>query len=160
LNETQIETKTLPSHATVALKIAQHLHETTSAAQRQILHIVWALGVVQAWALLLDTLEIEEQGGMMLPDSSRPTSPQRKCRLRKRQASNKQVYRVNYSHCGYTVKLIISIWRYYQDGYIAKKKRIIYHELTRRLKAEDSDTLTTESRNTEPTEITSSSLGP
>lgn len=65
----------LPSHTEIATKICQRLNETTSEAQGQIRRYTWALGVVQAWALLLDVLEVEESGGMMLPDGSRRRTP-------------------------------------------------------------------------------------
>ena len=61
----------LPSVAAVATMIADRLNETGEPQRRQIYHIVWALGVVQAWALMMDALEIDEGDGLMLPDGSR-----------------------------------------------------------------------------------------
>ncbi len=69
------EQVTLPSHAEVAQKIAEQLGETGKIQSIQLKHIVWTLGVVQAWALLLDALDIEEQGGMRVMDGSRRRTP-------------------------------------------------------------------------------------
>lgn len=61
----------LPSRREMAKKIAERLNETKVHALQQIHHIVWALGIVQAWALTLEALEIDEGEGMMVPDGSR-----------------------------------------------------------------------------------------
>lgn len=58
-----------------AQMIAQRLGEREQAAQEQLQRIVWALGRTQSCQLLEQTLQIEENGGMMLQDSSRRRTP-------------------------------------------------------------------------------------
>ena len=60
-----------PSPYQTAMMIANRLGEKEEPARKQIITIVKALGRTQALALLEETLRIEEQGGMMLPDGSR-----------------------------------------------------------------------------------------
>lgn len=64
-----------PSQYRTAMMIADQLGETIESARHQITTIVRALGRTQARALLEETLRIEEQGGMMLPDGSRRRTP-------------------------------------------------------------------------------------
>jgi hypothetical protein len=59
----------------VAKVIADQLGETEAGPRRLILRLVKHLGVDAALAFLKQTLEIEEQGGMMLPDGSRRRTP-------------------------------------------------------------------------------------
>lgn len=61
----------LPDHNEVAHEIAERLGEQEDPQRRQIENIVWALGQVQAWALMLDAQEIDAGEGMMTPDGSR-----------------------------------------------------------------------------------------
>lgn len=67
--------KILPSPYEIADKIAELLGEHGDQQIRQIRHIVYTLGIVQAWALLMDAAEIEERGGMMVQDGSRRRTP-------------------------------------------------------------------------------------
>jgi hypothetical protein len=60
-----------PSQHEVAKMIADQLEETDEKAVAQIHHLVWRLGRTQSLTLLAETLQIEERGGMMLPDGSR-----------------------------------------------------------------------------------------
>ena len=55
--------------------IAQELGETDPIPQEQIRRIVERLGAEAALTLLRETLEIEAQGGMLLPDRSRRRTP-------------------------------------------------------------------------------------
>src|SRR5437899_12411821 len=63
------------SQAEVATMIADTLGETVGGARRSIYAIVRALGRTQAHRLLEQTLQIEENGGIMLPDNSRRRTP-------------------------------------------------------------------------------------
>jgi hypothetical protein len=65
----------LPSHTEVARTIGERLGENGTVQHAQLKHITWVLGVVQAWALLLDTLEIEERGGLLVKNGSRRRTP-------------------------------------------------------------------------------------
>ncbi len=69
MNEQKEQTRE-PSQGEVAGMIADALSEDLEARRRQIRNIVWALGRTQARALLDETLQIEAQGGMQLPDGS------------------------------------------------------------------------------------------
>lgn len=60
-----------PSHYEVARLIAGGLGETGDLQQRQIRHIVWALGRKQALALAEQAVQIDANEGMMVPDGSR-----------------------------------------------------------------------------------------
>lgn len=60
-----------PSIHEVASTIAQVLGETEQEAHLQIQRIVWALGQAAAHEILEQTLQIEQNGGMMLSDGSR-----------------------------------------------------------------------------------------
>jgi len=60
-----------PSPYETAMQIADQLGETVEGARKQLVRIVMALGRTQARALLSETLQIEENGGMMVPDGSR-----------------------------------------------------------------------------------------
>lgn len=64
-----------PSQTETAAIIAGALGETEFAPRANITNIVQALGRTQARALLAKTLEIEANGGMMLPDGSRRRTP-------------------------------------------------------------------------------------
>jgi len=64
-----------PSVHETALIIAQALGETEQVALQQVQRIVWALGRTQSRHLLEQTLQIEENGGMMLRDGSRRRTP-------------------------------------------------------------------------------------
>src|SRR5437588_3573899 len=64
-----------PSVHKTALMIAQTLGETEQAAHQQIQRIVWALGGTQSRHLLEQTLQIEQNGGIMLRDGSRSRTP-------------------------------------------------------------------------------------
>jgi len=55
--------------------IAEQLGETGEVQKQQLVMIVRALGRTQARTLLDETLQIESQGGMMLPDQSRRRTP-------------------------------------------------------------------------------------
>jgi hypothetical protein len=55
--------------------IANALSETDEIPLTQITGVVQALGEEQSQKLLIETKEIEEKGGMMLPDGSRRRSP-------------------------------------------------------------------------------------
>src|SRR5436190_574945 len=63
--------QTEPSVQEIAVMIAQRLGETDPVAQQQIQRIVWALGQTAAQGILEQTLQIEQNGGMMLHDGSR-----------------------------------------------------------------------------------------
>jgi hypothetical protein len=73
MSEQQPETPTTHSQelAEVTTTIAEQLGETEPAPVSQIRRVVKALGTEQALALLKETLSIEAQGGLMLPDASR-----------------------------------------------------------------------------------------
>ena len=58
-----------------ARMIASALGETEQVAQQQIQRIVWALGRTAARNLLEQTLQVEQNGGMMLRDGSRRRTP-------------------------------------------------------------------------------------
>src|SRR6266516_1656079 len=60
-----------PSQQMVARMIADRLGETEIPPRVRIKRIVQAIGRTQACALLEETLQIEAQGGMMLPNGSR-----------------------------------------------------------------------------------------
>jgi PHAX RNA-binding domain len=60
-----------PGNKVVARKIGKRLGETNVNQHILLKHIVSALGQVQAWALMLDALEIEAHGGMMVLDGER-----------------------------------------------------------------------------------------
>jgi PHAX RNA-binding domain len=64
-----------PSQQAVAAMIAKRLGETTTGARVQLKRIVQALGRTQARALLEETLRIEDNGGMLVPDGSRRRTP-------------------------------------------------------------------------------------
>lgn len=64
-----------PSVHETARMIAQTLGETEQVAQQQIQRIVWALGRTSARRLTEQTLQIEQDGGMMLRDGSRRRTP-------------------------------------------------------------------------------------
>lgn len=64
----------LSVHETARM-IASALGETEQVAQQQIQRIVWALGRTAARNVLEQTLQIEENGGMMLRDGSRRRTP-------------------------------------------------------------------------------------
>lgn len=64
-----------PSVNETARMIASALGETEQVAQQQIQRIVWALGRTAARKLLEQTLQIEQDGGMMLRDGSRRRTP-------------------------------------------------------------------------------------
>jgi CHAD domain-containing protein len=57
----------------VVTQIAQALGETQPAALGQLKRIVQTIGEEQALAILQQALEIEQQGGLMLPDRKRRT---------------------------------------------------------------------------------------
>jgi hypothetical protein len=61
----------LPNPVEVAYKIAEQLKETGEAQLQQIMAIVRAMGVVQAWALMMDAIELDQGEGMMVPNGSR-----------------------------------------------------------------------------------------
>lgn len=61
----------LPGYVGVAQKIAERLGETEWEQLRQIQHIVWALGQVQAWAFMLDAIELDAGEGVLVADGSR-----------------------------------------------------------------------------------------
>jgi hypothetical protein len=65
----------VPSRSEVAALIAERLGETAIGPRMQIKRLVGGLGRTQALALLEKTLQMEEQGGMMLPDGSRRRTP-------------------------------------------------------------------------------------
>ncbi|HYU75074.1 MAG TPA: phosphorylated adapter RNA export RNA-binding domain-containing protein [Ktedonobacteraceae bacterium] len=73
MSEQQPETSTTHSQepAEVTMTIAEQLGETEAAPVSQIRRAVKALGTEQALALLKETLSIQAQGGLMLPDASR-----------------------------------------------------------------------------------------
>ena len=55
--------------------LAEQLGETESLPKRQLYRVVQTVGTERALALLTQTLEVENQGGMMLPDNSRKRTP-------------------------------------------------------------------------------------
>jgi hypothetical protein len=61
--------------AEVAALIADRLGETEEGPRMQIKRLVGVLGRTQALAMLEKTIQIEEQGGMMLPNGSRRRTP-------------------------------------------------------------------------------------
>jgi hypothetical protein len=66
----------LPPHEwKAANEIADQLNETEKQARRQIVFIVKDMGLEFAQTVLQETLAIEAQGGMMLPDGSRRRTP-------------------------------------------------------------------------------------
>jgi hypothetical protein len=64
-----------PSRSEVAALIAERLGETEQGPRMQIKRLVGILGHTQALALLEQTMQMEEQGGMMLPNGSRRRTP-------------------------------------------------------------------------------------
>jgi len=64
-----------PSQQMVARMIADRLGEQEIPPRVRIKRIVQAIGRTQACALLEETLQIEAQGGMMLPNGSRRRTP-------------------------------------------------------------------------------------
>ncbi|MEO9027403.1 MAG: phosphorylated adapter RNA export RNA-binding domain-containing protein [Ktedonobacteraceae bacterium] len=64
-----------PSQQETAMQIADRLGERDHAVRGQIVFIVKALGRTQAQSLLEQTMQIEEQGGMMLASGSRRRTP-------------------------------------------------------------------------------------
>ncbi|HLZ58360.1 MAG TPA: phosphorylated adapter RNA export RNA-binding domain-containing protein, partial [Ktedonosporobacter sp.] len=66
-----LQEKKEPTIPEVARMIADRLGETETGPRKQVERIVWTLGRTQALVLLERTVQIEEQGGMMLPDGSR-----------------------------------------------------------------------------------------
>ncbi|HEY4387944.1 MAG TPA: hypothetical protein VGN34_26140 [Ktedonobacteraceae bacterium] len=64
-----------PSVQQTALLITQTLGETGQAVRQQIQRIVWALGPTAAQSILEQTLQIEQNGGMMLHNGSRRRTP-------------------------------------------------------------------------------------
>ena len=60
-----------PGNKVVARKIGKRLGETSVDQGILLKHIVSALGQVQAWALMLDAIEIEAHGGMMVLNGTR-----------------------------------------------------------------------------------------
>ena len=58
-----------------AEKVAEVLEETHKATKFQLALIVQALGADVVKALLKETLQIEQNGGVMLPDGSRRRTP-------------------------------------------------------------------------------------
>ena len=64
-----------PSVQQTVLMIAQTLGETGQAVRQQIQRIVWALGPTAAQSMLEQTLQIEQNGGMMLRNGSRRRTP-------------------------------------------------------------------------------------
>ena len=64
-----------PSQRETANMIAARLGETEESVCQQFVSIVKALGRTQAHALFEQTLQIEQNGGMMLPDHSRRRTP-------------------------------------------------------------------------------------
>jgi len=77
MSEQQSETRTIPNQelAEVTTTIVEHLGETEPAPISQIRRAVKVLGTDQALTLLNETLSIETQGGLMLPDQSRRRTP-------------------------------------------------------------------------------------
>jgi hypothetical protein len=66
----------LPPHEwKAANEIADLLNETEKQSRRQIVFVVKDMGLEFAQAILQETLAIEAQGGMMLPDGSRRRTP-------------------------------------------------------------------------------------
>ena len=64
-----------PAASPVVKQIATALGETKPMARGQIKRILQTIGEERALALLKQALEIEEQGGLMLPDGSRRHTP-------------------------------------------------------------------------------------
>lgn len=64
-----------PSQEEVAAMIADALGETEEGPRKSIFDIVRALGRTQSRQLLTQTLQIEANGGTMLPDNSRRRTP-------------------------------------------------------------------------------------
>ena len=64
-----------PSQFMTAMLIADQIGETQAGPRAQIVQIVRALGRTQARALLDQTMQIEENGGMLVPDGSRRRTP-------------------------------------------------------------------------------------
>ena len=66
----------LPPHEWKAANdIADLLNETEKQSRRQIVFVIKDMGLEFAQAILQETLAIEAQGGMMLPDGSRRRTP-------------------------------------------------------------------------------------
>jgi hypothetical protein len=66
----------LPPHEwKAANEIADLLNETEKQSRRQIVFVIKDMGLEFAQAILQETLAIEAQGGMMLPDGSRRRTP-------------------------------------------------------------------------------------
>jgi PHAX RNA-binding domain len=59
------------THWEVAQQIAQRLNETEVQQQRQIEHIVWALGQEQTLTFMQEAIAIDEGEGMLVPSGSR-----------------------------------------------------------------------------------------
>lgn len=72
---TQPKQEAEPSVLQTALMITQTLGETGQAVRQQIQRIVWALGPTAAQSILEQTLQIEQNGGMMLRNGSRRRTP-------------------------------------------------------------------------------------
>ena len=66
-----------PSKEEVATLIADTLREMEEGARKDILHIVRAVGRTAARELLATTLQTQEQGGILLPDSQLYRVPMR-----------------------------------------------------------------------------------
>lgn len=64
-----------PSQFEVSAMIADTLGETETGPRKTIMYIVRSLGRTQAKALHQKTLDIEANGGLMLPDNSRRRTP-------------------------------------------------------------------------------------
>lgn len=64
-----------PDEWKAANEIADQLNETEKQARRQIVFIIKDMGLEFAQTVLQETLAIEAQGGMMLPDGSRRRTP-------------------------------------------------------------------------------------
>lgn len=73
--EPQSQPRREPPQHVVAMRIADRLGEVRAGVRRRIKEIVRALGRTQSLALLEETLRIEEQGGMLVPDESRRRTP-------------------------------------------------------------------------------------
>ncbi|MEO8609533.1 MAG: phosphorylated adapter RNA export RNA-binding domain-containing protein [Chloroflexota bacterium] len=66
----------LPAHEwKAANEMADQLNETEKQARRQIIFVIKDMGLEFAQTILQETLAIEAEGGMMLPDGSRRRTP-------------------------------------------------------------------------------------
>lgn len=74
-NVPSLEPQREPSQSETAAMIADTLNERQAPVRHSIVRIVQAIGRTQARELLAKTLEIEQNGGMMLPDNSRRRTP-------------------------------------------------------------------------------------